>query len=74
MANASHELRTPLTVERTLLQVALADPDASAEPGCARPARSCWHSGRDQERLLEALLTLASSERGLERREPLELS
>ena len=31
VANASHELRTPLTVERTLLQVALADPDASAE-------------------------------------------
>ena len=30
VANASHELRTPLTAERTLLQVALADPDASA--------------------------------------------
>ena len=29
VANASHELRTPITVERTLLQVALADPDAS---------------------------------------------
>ena len=30
-ANASHELRTPLTAERSLLQVALADPDADAE-------------------------------------------
>ena len=30
VANASHELRTPLTAERTLLQVALADPDADA--------------------------------------------
>ena len=40
VANASHELRTPLTAERTLLQVALADPDADAE-SCARPARSC---------------------------------
>ena len=30
VANASHELRTPLTAEKTLLQVALADPDASA--------------------------------------------
>ncbi len=30
VANASHELRTPLTAERTLLQVALADPDATA--------------------------------------------
>ena len=33
VANASHELRTPLTTERTLLQVALADPGrASADP------------------------------------------
>ncbi len=31
VANASHELRTPLTVERTLLQVALANPQADAE-------------------------------------------
>ncbi len=31
VANASHELRTPLTAERTLLQVALADPDATAD-------------------------------------------
>ena len=29
VANAAHELRTPLTLERTLLQVALADPNAS---------------------------------------------
>ena len=31
VANASHELRTPLTVLRTEVEVALADPDASAE-------------------------------------------
>ena len=31
VANASHELRTPLTAERTVLQVALADPDADDE-------------------------------------------
>ena len=31
VANASHELRTPLAGQRTLLQVALADPDATAE-------------------------------------------
>ena len=41
VANASHELRTPLTAERTLLQVALADPDAD-RGACARPARRCW--------------------------------
>ena len=31
VANASHELRTPLTLERTLIEVALADPDADVE-------------------------------------------
>ena len=46
VANASHELRTPLTAERALLQVALADPDATADtlrdhvPGRARPSAS----------------------------------
>ena len=67
VANASHELRTPLTVERTLLQVALADPDASAETLRAT-CEELLANGRDQERLIEALLTLASSERGLEDR------
>ena len=73
VANASHELRTPLTVERTLLQVALADSDASATKLRAT-CEELLASGRDQERLIEALLTLASSERGLEHREPLDLS
>ena len=68
VANASHELRTPLTVERTLLQVALADPDASAETLRAT-CEELLAAGRDQERLIEALLTLASSERGLELRD-----
>ena len=39
VANASHELRTPLTAERTVLQVALADPDAERGRRCAPPAR-----------------------------------
>jgi signal transduction histidine kinase len=72
VANASHELRTPLTVERALLEVALADPDAdyqSLRATCERVLAS----SEEQERLIEALLTLASSERGLERREPLDL-
>ena len=68
VANASHELRTPLTVERTLLQVALADPNASAETLRAT-CDELLAAGRDQERLIEALLTLAGSERGLELRE-----
>ena len=72
VANASHELRTPLTVERTLLQVALADPNASAATLRAA-CEELLANGRDQERLIEALLTLASSERGLDRRERADL-
>jgi signal transduction histidine kinase len=68
VANASHELRTPLTLERTLLQVALADPNATAATLRAA-CEELLSNGRDQERLIEALLTLARSERGLERRE-----
>jgi signal transduction histidine kinase len=73
VANAAHELRTPLTVERTLLQVALADPDASAA-SLRAACEELLASGRDQERLLEALLTLAISQRGLDRREPVDLA
>jgi signal transduction histidine kinase len=73
VANASHELRTPLTVERTLLQVALADPSTSV-----RDFRSMCEEllvlGDEHERLLEALLTLAGSDRGLDRREPFDLA
>jgi signal transduction histidine kinase len=73
VANASHELRTPLTAERTLLQVALADPDATA-----RELRSACEQvlalGDQQERLIEALLTLATSEGGIEQWEPFDLA
>jgi signal transduction histidine kinase len=73
VANASHELRTPLTLERTLLQVALADPNAN-EQTLRATCEELLISQADQERLLEALLTLASSERGLERRERVDLA
>ncbi len=73
VANASHELRTPLTLERTLLQVALADPDARAA-SLRATCEELLVCGADHERLLDALLTLASSERGLEHREPVDLS
>jgi signal transduction histidine kinase len=73
VANAAHELRTPLTVDRTLLQVALANPSASAKQ-LRITCEELLASGREQERLLEALLTLASSERGLEHREPVDLA
>jgi signal transduction histidine kinase len=73
VANASHELRTPLTVERTLLQVALADPDGT-EASLRATCEELLACGREHERLLESLLTLASSERGLNRREPVDLA
>jgi signal transduction histidine kinase len=73
VANASHELRTPLTVERTLLQVALADPDAT-EASLRATCEELLAAGRDHERLLESLLTLASSERGLNHHEPVDLA
>ncbi len=73
VANASHELRTPLTVERTLLQVALADPDAS-ETSLRATCEEILACGREHERLLESLLTLASSERGLGHSEPVDLA
>jgi signal transduction histidine kinase len=73
VANASHELRTPLAAERTLLQVALADPDATAETLRAA-CQDVLALGAAQERLIDALLTLASSERGIERRESFDLA
>jgi len=73
VANASHELRTPLSAERTLLQVALADPDATAET-LRSTCQEVLVLGDQQERLIEALLTLASSERGVEQWEPFDLA
>jgi signal transduction histidine kinase len=72
VANASHELRTPLTAERTLLQVALDDPGTTiAAWRCT--AEEVLASSDEQEQLIEALLTLASSESGLNRHEPVDL-
>jgi signal transduction histidine kinase len=73
VANASHELRTPLARQRTLIQVALADPDSSVESLRATHER-VLASGRHQERLIDALLTLARGETGLDRRVPFDLS
>ena len=73
VANASHELRTPLTFDHALLEVALADPDASPEDLRAT-LEELLASGEQQERLIEALLTLASSERGLDQHEHVDLA
>jgi signal transduction histidine kinase len=73
VANASHELRTPLTAERTLLQVALDDPDTTTA-AWRSTAQEVLASSDEQARLIEALLTLASSESGLTGREPVDLA
>jgi signal transduction histidine kinase len=72
-ASASHELRTPLTRERTLLQVTLADPAATTATWQA-VSRDLLASNAEQERLIEAMLTLASSEAGPGDREPADLA
>ncbi|MEU6145337.1 ATP-binding protein [Streptomyces sp. NPDC047081] len=73
VANASHELRTPLTLQQAVVDVTLADPDASADELRAALAR-VRSAGQEQERLIDALLTLARSQRGLERRESVDLA
>ena len=73
VASASHELRTPLTAERALLQVALADPGATV-PALRAACEEALALGGQQERLIDALLTLASSERGIEQRESADLA
>jgi signal transduction histidine kinase len=73
VANASHELRTPLTLERTLLEVALSDPNASID-SYRRTCEQLLAVGEQQERLIEALLTLSRSQRGLDSRQPVDLA
>jgi signal transduction histidine kinase len=74
VADASHELRTPLTVLRTEVEVALADPNATAAELRAT-AEVVREEVQRFEALLESLLALARSEaRGLAREEPLDLA
>jgi len=71
VANASHELRTPLAVQRTLVEVAMADPTAS--PELMRLGTHLLHTNERNERLIDGLLVLARSDRGLTTREPVRL-
>jgi signal transduction histidine kinase len=73
VANASHELRTPLARQRTLVEVALRDPDPTIG-SLQQTMQRVLATGEEQERLIEALLTLARSQRGLDRREPIDLA
>lgn len=73
VANAAHELRTPLTLWRALLEERLTDPSTTID-SFRVTSRRLLALGGEQERLLESLLTLAWSERGLDRREPFDLA
>jgi signal transduction histidine kinase len=67
VANASHELRTPLAVQRTLIEVALDDPGASDE--IRRLGAHLLDTNERSEKLIDGLLLLARSDRGLAARE-----
>ncbi len=71
VANASHELRTPLAVQRTLIEVAMGAPDAS--PDLARLGKHLLDTNERSEKLIDGLLLLARSDRGLSSRVPVRL-
>jgi len=64
VANASHELRTPLSIQRALLNVTLDDPHAPASE-LRDAARQVLQATERSEHLIENLLVLARSTRGL---------
>jgi signal transduction histidine kinase len=72
VGNASHELRTPLAINRTLLEVALTDPEASED--LRTVGRTLLANNARHERLIEGLLLLARSERELTTRTAVDLS
>jgi signal transduction histidine kinase len=73
IANASHELRTPLTVMRTTVDVVLGKP-APTPDELLRMGRDVRAAVNRAEALTDALLTLARTDRGLIRREPVDLA
>jgi signal transduction histidine kinase len=72
VANASHELRTPLAINRTLIELAITQPDAPV------PTRQLGDSlltvNARHERLIDGLLTLADSENEVTDRIPVDLA
>ena len=73
VANASHELRTPLTVMRTAIDVTLAKPGRT-QAQLEAMAAEVRQAVDQAEALIEALLTLARSDRGTGPREPLDVA
>ncbi|GAA0326424.1 sensor histidine kinase [Actinoallomurus spadix] len=71
VSNASHELRTPLAINRTLLEVAVTDPEASEDMKTV--GKTLLANNARHERLIEGLLLLARSERELTTRTQVDL-
>ncbi|MFJ5677766.1 sensor histidine kinase [Streptomyces sp. NPDC093097] len=72
VSNASHELRTPLAINRTLLEVQLADPAAS--PEVQQLGRTLLATNERSEQLVEGLLLLARSENKIVDKRPVDLA
>ncbi|MFC0540258.1 sensor histidine kinase [Kutzneria chonburiensis] len=71
VANASHELRTPLALQRTLIDVAMLSDDVPADMRLL--GARLVEANERTERILDGLLVLARSDRGLSAREPVRL-
>ncbi|MEU8814746.1 ATP-binding protein [Actinoplanes sp. NPDC048796] len=70
-ADASHELRTPLAVQRTLIEVGMAR--TLSEDQLSLITAQLLETNERNERLIEGLLVLSESDRGLLARTPLRL-
>jgi signal transduction histidine kinase len=70
-ANASHELRTPVAVQRVLAEVAMEDPAAGTD--LRRLGAQLLRANERSERLIEGMLVLAESDRGLPGKMPVQL-
>jgi signal transduction histidine kinase len=60
-------------LERALLELALSDPEADAA-SLRQTCEKVLSVGKEQERLIDALLTLSRSQRGLDRHEEVDLA
>jgi signal transduction histidine kinase len=73
IANASHELRSPLTVIRSQVEVALANPDIDPDE-LRTTAEAVLEAALRTEALLDGLMVLARSQRGLVTHDRLDLA
>jgi signal transduction histidine kinase len=70
-ANASHELRTPLAVQRAIIEIGMAQPLTPDQFQLI--TTQLLETNERNERLIEGLLVLSESDRGLVSRTPLRL-